>query len=336
MNTLELIANGSPRALRRELCALASPLALYHGGSITQGHLAFNLYGDLSKPCVLVLGGISSGRDIAHVTEQYASGWWQYQLDTHAIDCREFCVLGIDYLGGNGQSSRADEANAPHLLAISTYDQAHAINELREHLNLDNFYAVIGSSYGGMVALALAEQYPTTIQRALIISAADRACPLSTAQRYIQRQIVQLGNSTGQTQSALAIARELAMVSYRSGEEFRSRFQNHSGIDQNGFQSDVVDYLINRGRDFSRKFCAQAFLNLSQSIDLHRVDIRKITCQTTCVAVQSDRLIPAAMIETMAQTMNAQLHRLQSIYGHDAFLKEKTSIAWIVNNFLKN
>jgi len=54
------------------------------------------------------------------------------------------------------------------------------------------------------------------------------------------------------------------------------------------------------------------------------------------VSVLEDKLIPHDSMQRMAAKANAELQTLQSIYGHDAFLKEQQSIAWIIKKFLTN
>ena len=71
-----------------------------------------------------------------------------------------------------------------------------------------------------------------------------------------------------------------------------------------------------------------AWLRLSESIDLHRVDPAAITVPTTVVAVEGDRLVPlsdsVALVEGLATP--GRLRILRSQWGHDAFLKDTDRI----------
>ncbi len=321
--------------LQRAEAALPSPWHLFHGGEIKDGHIAYSYYGDSSLPCILVLGGISAGRDVAHRTKEYASGWWSCQVGYgQSIDLNRYSVLGIDYLGGNGQSSRSElHANA-QLCAIDSRDQARAIAVLAKQLSIQRFYSVIGSSYGGMVALALLEEFPSLVAQALVISSAHHSSPQSTGIRNIQREVVRLGLACGFADHALSLARSLAMVTYRSPQELAERFAAQTHIDQEGFHAPIVDYLQARGTAFADAFDPEAFCCLSQSIDLHRVAPEKFTRPLTCVAVAEDQLIPIELIERMAGLANANFIKINSIYGHDAFLKEQEAIGWIIRKHL--
>src|SRR6202042_708263 len=73
---------------------------------------------------------------------------------------------------------------------ISTYDQAELLVRLLNNLGLKSLRAIVGGSYGGMVALAFGERYPERVSRLIVIGAADRTHPMATAWRSVQRQIL--------------------------------------------------------------------------------------------------------------------------------------------------
>ena len=76
-----------------------------------------------------------------------------------------------------------------------------------------------------MVGLAFAAEFGDRLDSLIAISAAHRSDPLATAWRSIQRQIVALGLRHGDATQALALARGLAMTTYRTRDEFAERFQ---------------------------------------------------------------------------------------------------------------
>jgi len=181
----------------------------------------------------------------------------------------------------------------------------------------------VGASYGGMVALCLAERYPELVNHIVILSAADKAQVLSTAWRSVQRQIVRFALDCGRPKDGLQLARALAMSTYRSSEEFSARFNGAPVVDGERFVFPVESYLFSRGGDYASRYRPESFLCLSESIDLHRVDAGRIFVPTTAVAVREDQLVPLSDMRAMvARLPVARLHELSSIYGHDAFLKE--------------
>src|SRR5262249_30467368 len=154
--------------------------------------------------------------------------------DSEIVD--QFQIMGIDFA--------ADETGS---FAPSPFDQAQIIEAALAAIGLDEPYAIIGASYGGMVALAYAERFQPIDTRLIIISADDRPHPNATGIRSLQRRIVDLGLRAGQPQEALAVARGLAMVGYRTPLEFRSRFTGGIEGTEPLSPSDVGNYLKARG-----------------------------------------------------------------------------------------
>ena len=62
------------------------------------------------------------------------------------------------------------------------------------------------------------------VEQLVVISAADRAHPMATAWRSVQRRIVRFALAAAGPAEGLELARALAMATYRSPEEFAARF----------------------------------------------------------------------------------------------------------------
>jgi homoserine O-acetyltransferase len=206
---------------------------------------------------------------------------------------------------------------------VSSYDQAELLLRLVDHLGIKSLRAIVGASYGGMVALAFGERYPERVARLVVISAADRTHPMSTAWRSVQRRIVRFGLEVGRPADGLELARALAMSTYRSPEEFAARFAGAPRQQDGRFVFPVEEYLLARGEAYARQYKPDAFLTLSESIDLHRIEAARVFVPVTAIAVREDQLVPVADMRAMcARLPNARLHEISSVFGHDAFLKE--------------
>ena len=201
-----------------------------------------------------------------------------------------------------------------------------------EHLGLKSLHAIVGASYGGMVALCFAEAYAERVGRIVVLSAADKAQVLSTAWRSVQRQIVREAIARGDGPSGLKLARALAMATYRSSVEFELRFGAAPVREAHGFRFPIEDYLFARGDDYVQKYRAETFLSLSESIDLHRMDATRVRTPATLIAVREDQLVPFHDMQALAARLNGprQLIEINSIFGHDAFLKEGAALTPIV------
>jgi homoserine O-acetyltransferase len=202
-------------------------------------------------------------------------------------------------------------------------------------LEAQRAHAVIGASYGGMVALALTDVAPDRLARGVVISAAERSHPMSTALRSLQRRVVRLGVTSGHATEAVAIARGIAMTTYRTAPEFAARFGG-DGTEPSASLAAVDGYLAYQGERFARRFDPGAFLRLSESLDLHHVVPATIRAPLTLVAVDSDTLVPPSQIRALHERLGrlgrpSSLVEIQSPYGHDAFLKERAAMASILN-----
>ena len=83
---------------------------------------------------------------------------------------------------------------------------------------------------------------------------------------------MRLGLRTGEIDQALALARQLAMTTYRGSEEFATRFAGEARFEDGRYRLPVEDWLEHAGRRFVERFDARRYLSLSESIDLHAVD----------------------------------------------------------------
>jgi homoserine O-acetyltransferase len=284
------------------------------------------LYGDPRAPLVIVQGGISADRQVCANSEDAAPGWWPDQVGAgRAIDTRHHAVLSIDWLG-------ADDALDAR---IDSADQADALAALLDGFGIERVHAFVGASYGAMVALAFAARHGERVAQTVAISGADRAHPHSTALRLIQRRIVALAAQRGCASDGLALARQLAMLSYRTPRELALRFAEPPVLNDNA-RFACEPWLDAAGARFVQRFRPSAFLRLSESIDLHRVNPSEIRGALTLVGVIEDQLVPFADVRRLAQTAAgpSRLVRLHSLYGHDAFLKERGAIGRVLREAL--
>ncbi|MCF6275039.1 MAG: homoserine O-succinyltransferase [Robiginitomaculum sp.] len=304
--------------------------ALEHGGILKDDIVQGRLYGPAGPPLVVVPGGISASRFVADGVDgkDGSGGWWSDMIYPGGpIDLNQVQVLGFDCAPGS--------SNAENRLTITTGDQAKRLVALLDHLKVERVHSIIGMSYGGMIALAFAQEFPARVENLCIFGAAHRPWPMGVALRGIQRRTIDMATKLGDPLEGLKLARELAMTTYRSAEEFSERFSAAPSGD-NPATFDVGDYLESRGRHYKNIMPVNRFLALSESIDLHRVDPAKISARTTLIAVKSDQLAPPSEMQVLCDALagTAELHVIDSIYGHDSFLKATDLLAPILTNFM--
>ena len=306
---------GVPDARRGGIDAV---LPTRHAGT-RKLRIAYELAGPAGAPVVFVAGGISAHRHVAANALDGDAGWAEGLLDNgRALDPANLRILAFDYVGADGS------IDAP----IDTADQADAVVLLLEALGIDVLEAFVGYSYGALVGLQLAARHPQRLRKLIAVSGAHRAHPYAAAWRALQRKAVALGQLQCADEQGLSLARQFAMLSYRTPEEFGERFDAAPTLCNGHVRVAAEDYLDVAGAKFVARVSATAWLRLSESIDLHRVDPAKIHVPTTVVAVEGDRLVPMADAVALVEGLglNGRLRVLRSQYGHDAFLKETDRI----------
>jgi homoserine O-acetyltransferase len=289
--------------------------------------IRYEWQGPENAPLLLVAGGISAHRHFAACARYAEPGWWPRQAGAGlALDTRAFRLLAIDWLGADGS------LDAP----IDSADQADAIAAVLDRIGQRRASAFVGCSYGAMVGLAFAARHGHRLGALVAISGGAGAHPYASAWRALQRRILALGRSEAGAREALSLARQLALLSYRTPEEFAARFAAPVRLVDGRARCAAEDWLQARGADYVARTAPTAFARLSESIDLHALDPAEVAVPTVIVAVEEDRLVPredlVALAEALPNTRRLQL--LRSRYGHDAFLTEHEAIARVLREAL--
>jgi homoserine O-acetyltransferase len=267
------------------------------------------------------MGGIWSDRRLFELADTRLGCWREVVGPARPLDSSRHRILSFDYLGGCGDSTGPEASG--QFPSISTYDQAEALERLLEHLRIPALRAIVGGSYGGMVALAFAERYPERVAALCVISAADRPHPMAIAWHSIQRHVVKFAIQCGRPHEGLRLARAVGLSLYRSSEEFAARFPATPRLEGGEFVFPVERYLFADAAEATAAFRAEAFLCLSESLDLHQVDASRIFVPATAVGAREDQLVPLADVRALVARMgSAHLREISSIHGHDAYLRE--------------
>lgn len=291
---------------------------LESGQRLTATEVVGRLHGFADGPLVVVAGGISSGRFAAH--------WWPWAVKAGGpIDPDRVRVLAFDLLPGRDEFG----------VTITTTDQARLLALLLDALGEARIDAFVGASYGGCIGLAFAAAFPGRIGALAVISAAHRAHPAATAWRGVQRRLLAFARDCGREAEGIALARQLAMTTYRTADEFALRFSSTPPA-RAGEPWPVCDYLIARGADYADVTSAGRWISLSDSLDRHSVDPRAVRCPLTVIGFTSDALVPIAdSRELAARAPNLRrLIEAPSIFGHDAFLKERELVGRALHDVL--
>lgn len=309
-------------AIRGEV---AVELDLRHAGRRTLT-LRYEVQGEAGLPALFVAGGISAHKHLAPSREFTEGGWWESQVGAGlALDPACHRLVSFDWIGADGSLD----------IALDPSDQADAIVAVLDALGIERLQAFVGYSYGAMVGLQFASRHPQRLRELISISGTHRAHPYAAAWRALQRRAVALGALQCDESQGLALARELAVLSYRTPEEFAERF-GAAQVRDGRVRVDAEDYLDHCGNKYVARTSPTAFVRLSESIDLQQVDPASVRIPVTVVAVTEDRLIPLSEAYDLIERLRGEtrLRVLRSIYGHDACLKEQAQIDTILREAL--
>ena len=305
---------------------IEATLRLRHAGP-REVRIRYERVGDHTLPVVLVAGGISAHRHVLANASDTSDGWWPSQVgEGRAIDPARVGILALDWIGADGL------LDAP----LDPADQADAIAQLLDALRIPKVDAFVGASYGAMVGLQFAARHGPRLGRLVAISGAHRAHPFASAWRALQRRAIALGSLQCDATHGVALARQLALLTYRTPEEFAGRF-GCSTVVRGQVRVGAEDYLDHCGASFAQRMSPVAYQRLSESIDLQQLEPECIRVPVTAVAIADDRLVPLADVEALVARLggDARLRVLASIYGHDAFLKEESAIDEVLRDALE-
>ncbi len=296
-----------------------------HGARPPEGVVTGRLAGNAAGGVICILGGISATRFVAQETDN--KGWWPRVAGHGApVDLDRVAVFGIDW----------PPVDPDEVVILTPADQAKLLALCLDAAGVERLSGLVGASYGGMVALEFAHQFPERVERLCVVSASHRPSVMGGAWRGVQRRILEFGIATGRPEEGVSLARQLAMTTYRAPQEFSRRFDPVGAHDPRfGARSDVCGYLMSRGESYIGKMSAVRFLSLSASVDLHNVAPEEISTPAMLIATSTDWLNPPEdVIELRDRLAGPAAYRvIESPCGHDAFLVEQERVAELLTEF---
>ncbi len=283
-------------------------------------------------PQVLAIHALTGSADAA-------GDWWAPLIGPgRALDTRRVGVLCANLLGGcygsSGPTSidpRTGRPFGPDFPEVSTRDQARAHWRLLDALGIDELAVVTGGSLGGMVALETALERPAAVRTVLPMAAPAATGALAMAWNAIQLEMIEQLGADG-----LALARQLAMTTYRSEADFDGRFGRN--VEPDGRLS-IASYLEYQGHKLVERFDPDTYRILVRAMDLHDVGrgrggvvaalgaLAAAGTRLIGLGINGDILYGPAQVEAFvgdarSAGVTAVYRELASTKGHDAFLVE--------------
>jgi homoserine O-acetyltransferase len=238
---------------------------------------------------------------------------------------------------------------------VTITDQVSAQVAFSDRLGIDTWAAVVGGSMGGMHALEWGVGHGDRLRRLAVLAAPAIASADQIALNGVQTEAIHIDPrfrggeyydaSPGEgPHRGLALARRMALLNYRSPDELNARFARswQSGLDplSGAGRFAVESYLDFHGNKFTRRFDANSYLRLVDSMSSHDLGrgrsglddaLRTITVPTLVLGIDTDRLFPVEDQERIARYAPGNIDGdvpvvIRSEYGHDGFLIENDAV----------
>ena len=287
-----------------------------------------------------------------------ADAWWEgmfspggaFDETTDFIICSN--VLGSCY-GTTGPLSinpLTGTHYGPDFPLITIRDMVHVQRRLLAALGIDQVKLAVGASLGGMQVLEWGFLYPDVVQALMPMGASGRHSAWCIGQSEAQRQAIYADrdwNDGWYSESnppvrGLSAARMMAMCTYRSFENFQSRFSRDIQSSTGAFK--VESYLHHQGRKLVERFDANSYITLTRAMDLHDLSrgrgvyeevLRSLPVPVEILSINSDILYPKEEQEELARFIpKSRILYLDEPYGHDAFLIDVENVSRMVREFL--
>jgi homoserine O-acetyltransferase/O-succinyltransferase len=357
-----------------QLFSETNPLEMDCGEKLSPVTAAYETYGELNAAgdnAILVCHALTGSAHAAGYlsSDPKSAGWWNSFIgDGKAIDTRKYFVVCSNFLGGcygtTGPVSLSPITGRPYGTSfpqMTIRDMVRVQKALIDFLGVKQVRTVIGGSLGGMQALEWGVMFPGVVRSIIPIATASAHSPWCIGLNDIARQAIMNDPGWrngeyyghGQPQRGLSLARQVAMVSYRSDVSFLDRFRRDK-INSNGsgarsrFDStnffQIESYLRYQGKKLVDRFDANTYIYISRAMDLHDVAygreniedvLSSVNVPVLCVGIDSDILYPVHEQKKLAsQLPRARYREIASPFGHDAFLIEFEQLGRFVREFL--
>jgi homoserine O-acetyltransferase len=303
--------------------------------------IAYEIKGNPSaKKVVWVCHALSGNSDVFD--------WWAGLFgEDKLFNPSEFQIICANVIGSCYGSTGPETLDSPAdfpLVTIRDIVNAHVL--LRKQLGIESIDILIGASLGGQQALEWSIIEPNRIQNLILVATNAVHSPYGRAFNEAQRLALKSDPTFGKKnggKEGLKAARAIAMLSYRSYEDFEIK---QSDLDSRLENFRASSYVTYQGEKFLQRFKSSSYNSLSKAMDSHDVFrgrksyedvLGAIKANTLVVGVNSDVLFPISEQEYLADNIRfAEFGVIDSVHGHDAFLIEYQQLENLISDFLYN
>ena len=334
----------------KQLHTFEDPFITEHGETIPQPTIAYRTWGKLTsnRDNVIVVCHALTGNT-------KADEWFGGLFGTNrALNPEKYFIICANVLGScygttgptsaNLQTDKSYRADFPQ---VTIRDIVRLQQQLIDELDISGIELVLGGSMGGMQAMewCLMDDRP---QSAALFGIGKHHRPWAIGISHTQRQAIYNDPNwengyypqENPPTKGLALARMIAMNSYRHPFDFDEKFSRRLQDGQNQFE--VESYLSYQGHKLVDRFDAVSYVRLTQAMDSHDIargrprinkTLQQLTIPIAVVGIDSDMLYPKEECKELANLLpNAEYTEIRSRHGHDAFLIEFEQLNQIISS----
>lgn len=346
----------SDTTLHQSVYTYNEPFALESGKIIPAFHLQYTTYGKLNAAkdnVVWVFHALTANSE--------AADWWPgligkgkiFNPDEHYIVCANIPGSAYGSLSPLDINPSTGEKYYHDFPVFTIRDIVHSFQKLKDFLGIEKIAVGIGGSLGGMQLLEWAIEEPAAFERVVPIGTNAKASPWAIALNASQRMSIEADITWKERKDdagieGLKVARSIALLSYRDYTTYDITQQGLTEatkglpVDEQVYRAET--YQKYQGEKLANRYNAFSYYFITRTMDTHDVGrnrgsvekaLGRIAAKALVMGITTDILFPPHEQELMAQHIpGAELHIIDSLFGHDGFLLEFEKIERLIISFL--
>ena len=268
--------------------------------------------------------------------------------------------------GTTGPSSINPRTGRPYGMEfpfITIRDMVEVQKMLVDGLGINQLYAVVGGSFGGMQVLQWCLSFPQSVRLAVPIATCASSSPQQIAFNEVGRRAItsdpEWNNGDYYRRSppalGLSLARMIGHITYLSDESMHQKFgrklqdKGEYSFNLTSLDFQVESYLRYHGESFVDRFDANSYLYITKAIDYFDPTrkgsislaeaLKEVQAKFLVISISSDWLYPSYQSKELvaaliANDIDVRHCEIKSNYGHDAFLLESGQMNYAISSFL--
>lgn len=330
-----------------------APFKLESGEVLPSLEIAYDTFGELNEAkdnVIWVCHALTANSDVAD--------WWPHTVEQGKfLDPERYFIVCANFLGSHYGTTSPLSVNPAtgkkwyyDFPRITVRDMVACHQLLAKELGIERVKLLIGSSIGGFQCMEWAIMEPEFMENLALIATTTYSEPWAAAFNESQRMAIRLDPSWGEERDdagldGMAVARSIALISYRGGAAYNATQQELSNPLEASFDRRAHSYQQYQGEKLRRRFNALSYYRLSEAVDSHNIArgrgtiaeaLSRIKARTLVVAISSDILFPVEAHTPLREHIaDVEYHLIESEFGHDGFLVEHEKLNTIIQKFIK-